>query len=356
MCNLCYHGSGGGRRGSAFRGGIGSGGNPFRGGGGGGGGYRVIPQGGNYGGGYGNSLHYDENYDEDFAGVMVGGPIRGGPGGIGLIEERFPSDMGIFGDGYGSMGRGHTYNYSSSTYQDSNGNVYEEDYGPNGPFRYNIRVSQPSGRAQGTVARIERRRPSRLEPRSTRPSSHRPARSEAPFQSPFWPNNINNPIHPNPRPNPSNPYRSTTHEHLLQPHPHPHSATTVRDPAAVPDRTETLESFIRHHTHPISSSSSAPPNTDCPICLEPASATHPCVQITGIEGCTHLIGTECLRQLLLSRPEGRKQCPLCRAQWVPEDGVWQDSEEWRRLGEWDGGARVPDGSRDQGGRRGYMRW
>lgn len=71
----------------------------------------------------------------------------------------------------------------------------------------------------------------------------------------------------------------------------------------------------------------APPNTECPICLEPPSETHECVQIRGVPGCTHLIGRSCLRQWFINRPDDKKDCPFCRTQWVSQQGIWDIEDE-----------------------------
>jgi hypothetical protein len=60
-----------------------------------------------------------------------------------------------------------------------------------------------------------------------------------------------------------------------------------------------------------------PPNTECPVCVE-GIEEHICVKIVNIEGCTHLIGLECLKALFEHMPDAERKCPLCRTQWVPE--------------------------------------
>ncbi|CAG5159450.1 uncharacterized protein ALTATR162_LOCUS5589 [Alternaria atra] len=88
--------------------------------------------------------------------------------------------------------------------------------------------------------------------------------------------------------------------------------------------------FIAHHTEPLSSTNTtSTTNTDCPICMENADA-HPCVKIKGIAGCEHMIGRDCLKELLSRQADDEKTCPLCRATWLGENGLWQDSEQWRR--------------------------
>jgi hypothetical protein len=105
----------------------------------------------------------------------------------------------------------------------------------------------------------------------------------------------------------------------LEPGPLPHDRPPTQDTA------ETMAEFMQRHTQPISESgANAPPNDDCPICLEPPSAEHLCVQIKDIPGCNHMIGRECLKEMLTRRPDDKKECPLCRATFLAEDGIWQD--------------------------------
>lgn len=86
--------------------------------------------------------------------------------------------------------------------------------------------------------------------------------------------------------------------------------------------------FLAEHTDFLShGDTSDPPNTECPICLD-GIEEHICVKITGIQGCGHLIGLNCLQELLKHNPDDKKECPMCRAEWIPEDGVWQGSDEW----------------------------
>ncbi|KAL6706237.1 hypothetical protein ACN47E_005972 [Coniothyrium glycines] len=72
-------------------------------------------------------------------------------------------------------------------------------------------------------------------------------------------------------------------------------------------------------------------NQECPICLESAEE-HQCVQITGISGCRHMFGAECLKKWLEANPESKKICPLCRADWLPEVGIWEDDPRSRSRG------------------------
>jgi hypothetical protein len=107
-----------------------------------------------------------------------------------------------------------------------------------------------------------------------------------------------------------------------------------------------INRFIAQHTEPLTAANTTSiTNYDCPICIENASA-HSCVKIKGIAGCEHMIGRDCLKELLSRRPDDEKTCPLCRAVWLPENGVWQDSEQWRGLA--GRAARgIPSSSRDR---------
>ena len=114
---------------------------------------------------------------------------------------------------------------------------------------------------------------------------------------------------------------------------HTHTPTRVSQQGRFEqDTSESTVDFLQRHTQPVvHGGANAPPNTNCPICLEPPSATHRCVQIKGIPGCSHLIGRECLEELLEHQRGDKKECPLCRTEWLPEDGIRQGAEEWQRL-------------------------
>ncbi|KAH7550951.1 hypothetical protein BM1_10324 [Bipolaris maydis] len=86
--------------------------------------------------------------------------------------------------------------------------------------------------------------------------------------------------------------------------------------------------FMQRYTQALSAAVvDQPPNTECPICLEPPSETHECVQISGVPGCMHLIGRACLRQWFVNRPDGNKDCPFCRTQWLSQQEVWDIEDE-----------------------------
>ena len=89
-----------------------------------------------------------------------------------------------------------------------------------------------------------------------------------------------------------------------------------------------INNFVARNTEPLTAANTtSTTNTDCPVCMENAAA-HPCVKIKGIQGCEHMIGRDCLKEFLKQRPDDEKTCPLCRAVWLAENGVWQDSDQW----------------------------
>jgi hypothetical protein len=93
---------------------------------------------------------------------------------------------------------------------------------------------------------------------------------------------------------------------------------------------ERMNNFIVRHTEPLTApNTTRTTNTDCPICMENATA-HSCVKIEGIAGCEHMIGRDCLKELLKRQPDDEKTCPLCRTVWLPENGVWQTSDQLGR--------------------------
>ena len=101
--------------------------------------------------------------------------------------------------------------------------------------------------------------------------------------------------------------------------------------SSVANNSSRAADFLSNHTDFLShGDTTAPPNTDCPICLD-GIEDHICVKITNIPGCQHLIGLKCLEELLTRDPESKKECPLCRATWIEEDGIWQGSQAWNAL-------------------------
>ncbi|KAG9193486.1 hypothetical protein G6011_03521 [Alternaria panax] len=101
------------------------------------------------------------------------------------------------------------------------------------------------------------------------------------------------------------------------------------------ERTESGEQrvnrFVAQHTEPLTTANTtSTTNTDCPICMENATA-HACVKIKAIAGCEHMIGQDCLKELLNRQTDNKKTCPLCRAVWLRESGVWQGAMvQWDR--------------------------
>jgi hypothetical protein len=91
-----------------------------------------------------------------------------------------------------------------------------------------------------------------------------------------------------------------------------------------PHGPQRAEEFMSSHTDFLShTDTSDPPNTECPICLE-GITEHICIKITNVSGCKHMIGLQCLQEMLEHRPDDKKQCPLCRTVWIPGLGHWQD--------------------------------
>jgi hypothetical protein len=108
--------------------------------------------------------------------------------------------------------------------------------------------------------------------------------------------------------------------------------------------------FMSEHTEFLGhADTNEPPNSKCPICLE-GITEHLCLKIVNVPGCRHLIGMKCLEEMLKRSPDNKKECPLCRAEWIPEAGIWQDSPAFAALAHGGGGrSRVP-GGRTGGGR------
>lgn len=78
-----------------------------------------------------------------------------------------------------------------------------------------------------------------------------------------------------------------------------------------------VDAFLTDHTDFLShADTTSPLNTECAVCLEDITE-HVCVKIVGIEGCTHMIGLECLQVLLNHHPYDQKLCPMCRTEWLP---------------------------------------
>lgn len=293
-------------------------------------------------------------------------------------EDEDEEDEGFFADDkfHGFMGRGMMPTGGAtrfySWHNDRNGDVYEESYSPSDTFRSFMHGgSMLGGLGFGPLFRSGPTCDGRMgsgplamgpSPHSTgsrgptsqpgnRLGSHRRQTSEAPgpFMDDFWQAETLFRSHHRRRPSFTGP------SHGLQPN---SAFTDEYEPLPLPsdagagpsyDSARVMAGFMQRHTQPVSpDTADGAPNAECPICLDPPSARHHCVKIVGVRGCSHLIGRECLREFLMQRAEEKKECPLCRAKWVPEDGIWQDSEEWQQLAQ---GHRGGDGA--VGGRRGH---
>ncbi|KAF2871617.1 hypothetical protein BDV95DRAFT_594699 [Massariosphaeria phaeospora] len=87
--------------------------------------------------------------------------------------------------------------------------------------------------------------------------------------------------------------------------------------ASAPPTVDANEAFIQAHTTVLFLSDNGGGSLDeCPICLDNFT-TENAVQISGVNGCSHVIGYNCLRNLLASNASAEKKCPLCRAVWIP---------------------------------------
>jgi hypothetical protein len=246
-------------------------------------------------------------------------PMMGSMGGQGLMMHHA---MGS------PMMDGNSHSYSS--YQDSDGNTHEEGYGPNGPYRNTMRRDQgPPG--MGMDGGMPPRGPPQGRPPPGSLLGGRPTGRPGAFRSSFW-------TGPNPfRVNGANSGVNGRADGGQGPRPDDAFRNEVEPAAMRQDRglsqeaAEDMAWFLQERTQPIGDGRIAPPNAECPICLEPPSASHLCIQIKGIEGCNHMIGRDCLKEMLLNRPDDQKRCPICRAEFLGEDGIWQDSEQFQQL-------------------------
>jgi hypothetical protein len=68
---------------------------------------------------------------------------------------------------------------------------------------------------------------------------------------------------------------------------------------------------------------------ECIICLE-SYEQEAGARITGIPGCTHVIGSKCLMRLLTANPREEKKCPICRTVWIPASPQAQNRGDIRR--------------------------
>lgn len=247
----------------------------------------------------------EDDYEDDYEDEPSYNPVRGGM-----------RPMGGHGDGNAPTGQ----NFSYTSYRDSDGNVCEQGYSPGGSYgrpmgRGQVNdMSGGSGRADGNLF------------------GGRGA--GGPFMSSFWTGA--NPFRdPNGRTGPAGvswrdqergvqPDGAFAIEYAL--------ASLPRDNGLSEDNITVIAEFLQQHTKPAAEGgANAPPNTECPICLEPPSGSHRCVQIKGIPGCTHMIGRECLYELLIRNSDEKKECPLCRTEFLASNFIEQRSEEWNQL-------------------------
>jgi hypothetical protein len=296
---------GGGQRPGPFQGGIWDGPNPFR----GGEGYRPaqpIPQRGDYDDGYEDQYEYDDEYGAQ-------SPMMGGMRGNGPMFGAPSMGMGGSQDMNGPLGQSFSY----SSYQDDDGNIVKEGYGPDGPFRNTERGGgmggyMPTPMGQGG--------PPRGMPMSGDMIAGGPR--PGPSRSNFDPYAING------RGAGGRPQGQHDPRFAMELEP------ADMPPAPTPDQedAQTAADFMATYTQPLAEGgANTPPNAECPICLEPPSAEHPCIQIKDLSPCNHMIGRDCLKEMLMHRPGDRKECPLCRELFLKEDGIWQDSAEFDQL-------------------------
>ncbi|KAF1941059.1 hypothetical protein EJ02DRAFT_435096 [Clathrospora elynae] len=326
MFGSFVRGGGGGERCGPFQAGIWAAGNPFRGWSGGNGGCRIggdQPIAGGHDRGYSQNYHDEGSFDDYGGQDPTGGGFNGRNGSMG--RGGMPMSMGLFGGMNGPMGGGTSFSYSY--FQDSDGNVHQEGRGSQGSYRNTFRGNQMVGGMRNNLS-----------------NGRLPAEGGEAVLSDFWGG--------------CNPFSGdgvgmrglhSPPERGLQPdgrfafeyEPVP----LGEDVSPSQDSNQRMANFIQRHTRPVSEGgASSAPNTNCPICLEPPSAIHLCVQIKHIAGCSHLIGRDCLKEMLSRRPDNKKECPLCRAEWIREDGIWQDSEEWQQMAQMNGrggGRRAP---------------
>ncbi|CAA9962922.1 zf-RING-2 multi-domain protein [Pyrenophora teres f. maculata] len=313
-------GNDGGQR-APFTGGI-WGSSLFRRSGRGGGASHPTPQHANLPtlGGYG---YVDEDYSDNESPF---GPMRGGMG-----------PMGAYGGGNTPLGQ----SFSHTSYQDSDGNVHEQGYGPGGSYSRSMGPGQMYMMSGGAGPAG-----------SSLLGGRRAGGISGPFMSAFWMDG-NSVRGPNGRGSPAG---FSGQERGLQPD---GAFAFELDPAPLPrdnglseDNAMVMAEFMQLHTQPVGErGANAPPNSECPICLEPPSQSHLCVQIKGVPGCNHMIGRDCLEELLIRDSDEKKECPLCRAEFLASNFIEQGSDEWNQLAQGRGGAQSEHAAR-RGPRRG----
>ncbi|KAH7082773.1 hypothetical protein BKA63DRAFT_137824 [Paraphoma chrysanthemicola] len=107
------------------------------------------------------------------------------------------------------------------------------------------------------------------------------------------------------------------------------SVATVQTPVSVPGSSTTSSAGLASRARSTAPSSPAAnfirDNTlldstvavleECPICLD-TYTSECCVRVTGVPGCTHRIGINCLERLLRNKSGDEKKCPMCRSVWI----------------------------------------
>lgn len=73
------------------------------------------------------------------------------------------------------------------------------------------------------------------------------------------------------------------------------------------------DAFIKDQTEEVRPEE-LPAQEECPICLNTYEEETP-VRIK-MDGCSHIIGRNCLSAILTNSPRLEKKCPLCRTKWM----------------------------------------
>jgi hypothetical protein len=258
-----------------------------------------------------SSRSYPSQYEPSHHG---GGGRRGGPAYDDYDDDDdMPGMFGRMNFGGQSMDpRGGQGNFQSShsSYQDSNGNRHEQGYGPQGAYS----SSRPGGSRSGGSR-----------PGGSRHGGHRSTSHHDPRMGGGHGLGISGMGDPR-----ATGFRSSDP-------PNPSQGPPAFNVEFYPDDDERpvrrahgdsrAAQFMEQHTEFISQRNASNRTNDaCPICLE-GITEHVCVRIKGIPGCKHIIGLECLQAFLENNPEAKKECPMCRKEWLPEDpalGMWED--------------------------------
>ncbi|EDU42487.1 zf-RING-2 multi-domain protein [Pyrenophora tritici-repentis] len=265
-------------------------------------------------------------------------------GEYGYVGEDHPEGQPSYGamrPGMGAYDGGNTPmgpNISHTSYQESDGNVHGYRYRPGGPYSSPMHAFQMYLASSGECP-----------PVGGRFSAYLAGDVPGPFMSVF-PTGANSVRGLNGR---EGPIGFSGQERGLQPDGafafELQPAPLPRDNGLSEENAMVIADFIQQHTQPIGEGgTNAPPNSECPICLEPPSLSHLCVQIKGISGCNHMIGRDCLKELLTHDSDEKKECPLCRAEFLASNYIEQGSDEWNSLAQGRGGpargsSRMPAG-------------